>query len=57
MKIEELKSMLKSPMIGEHSKRIISEVLLLAKYYNATDTDQINPAAMVAVIQKEVISD
>jgi len=57
MKIEELESMLKDPMVGKHQKRIISDVLLLAKFYNATDTDQINLAAMVAVIQKEVISD
>jgi len=57
MKIEELESMLKAPGISQHQVRIINDVLLLMKLNGHTDSNQVNPAAMVAVIQKEVIGD
>jgi len=58
MKREELENILKSPEgRSKHQIRIIEDVLLLMKFGNLTDSDQVNPAAMVAVIQKEVISD
>jgi hypothetical protein len=57
MTIKELTATLNNPMVGRYQKRIIHEVLFLAKLLNVDDTDQINPAAIVAIVSKEVIND
>lgn len=59
MTIDEIEKSLSDPSntLSKHQKRILSDTLLLMKLHNATNSDQVPQAELVAVIQKEIISD
>jgi hypothetical protein len=58
MKIDEIDKLVNDPnqQLSQHQMKILRDVLLLMKLNNLTDSADIDPAEMVAVIQKEKVS-
>lgn len=58
MKIDEIDRLVSDPnqQLSQHQMKILRDVLLLMKLNNLTDSADIDPAEMVAVIQKEKVS-
>jgi len=57
MTLDEIKAKLSDPKLQKHHRQILEDFQLFMELNNLEDSKDVNPAVLVAAVQKEVISD